>query len=327
MITQTITATLTQSRLSDIIFRSQEAGRQIKFDMLQEDGETALDLTGLTLRFLMEKPDHNFIYADTVAGVLTQSEQMTTAKGTGYYTLEVTDSNDVFIYSGQGRVLIDDHVVSDEDIESVSEVNGLQFPDDFYTTDTPVAIINDLTANTYETWSSSKISSSIADACGEIIDDDTQGGTTTWSSNKIKDEILNDVADLIDDDGESTQTTWSSDKIADELAAISPETVYSTTPQKIGKWVDNKDVYEVVMEFTPAHSLIAGNWDDIYSNPIPAGAQIIDTKYIASGGAGTGWTSYTGETYQADATNSYVTIYGTCGNGISIKYIIWRYII
>lgn len=325
MITQIVKTDLVSNKLDTIIFRSQEEGREVQFVIVDDDGEP-VDMTGLTMKFYMVKPDNNLIVQTLVNATLTETEQMTTAHGMGFYTIRISDQ-DLIIYTGQGRVLIDDHTYSDDQLESISEVDGLVFPDDFLTTDSNVAVINDLTINTYETWSSSKISGELAAITDDIIDDDTQAGNTTWSSNKIKDEILNDVADIIDDDAETTQTTWSSDKISDELAAISPETVYSTTPQKVGKWIDNKDVYEVVMEFTPAHSLPAGNWDDIYSNPIPSGAQIIDTKYIASGGAGTGWTSYTGETYQSDATNSYVTIYGTCGNGISIKYIIWRYIV
>ena len=305
--------------------RAEESGREIQFVLLDES-EEPIDLTGLSIKYMMIKPDQNVIYADLVSGVLQQTEQMAAASGLGYYALRVMD-DDQIIYTGQGQVIIDDHLIDDDTLESISEVDGLVFPDDFLTIDSPVAVINDQTSNTYETWSSSKISGEIAAITDEIIDDDTQGGTTTWSSNKIKDEILNDVADLIDDDGESTQTTWSSDKIADELSAISPTHVYSTTAQKVGEWTDGSDIYEVVMHFSSGKSILSGAWEYIYSNPIPSGAKIIDTKYISSGGAGTGWTSYNGETYQGDPTNNYVTVYGTCGNGINVSDIIWTYIV
>ena len=129
MLTQTIEINLTQSKLSSIIMRSEEKGREIAFSVIDEAGDPVA-LEDYSVKFLMLKPDDNVIYADVVSGVLTQTEQMTTSKGAGYYCIRIIDAGTV-IYSGQGRVLIDDHVIDDETLDSISEVDGLIFPDDF----------------------------------------------------------------------------------------------------------------------------------------------------------------------------------------------------
>ncbi|MBQ1296571.1 MAG: hypothetical protein IIY21_21175 [Clostridiales bacterium] len=159
MVTQTITINLTQSRLAPIIMRSEEKGREFQFDVINEAGEPE-DLTGYDLKFMMLKPDDNVVYADLASGILTQSEQMTTSKGKGYYCIRIMD-DDTIIYSGQGPVVIDDHVIDDETLDSISEVDGLVFPDDFYTKDDNVALIDDNVTSTEKTWSSSKIASEI----------------------------------------------------------------------------------------------------------------------------------------------------------------------
>lgn len=160
MVTQTITINLTQSRLAPIIMRSEEKGREIQFEVIDEAGEPE-DLTGYSLKYMQLKPDGNVVYADLASGILTQTEQMVTSKGKGYYCIRIMD-DDTIIYSGQGPVVIDDHVIDDETLESISEVDGLVFPDDFYTRDDNVAVIDDNLTTTDKTWSSSKISSEIA---------------------------------------------------------------------------------------------------------------------------------------------------------------------
>lgn len=150
---------LTQKQLDPILFRTEETGREIEFTLLDPDG-TAYDLTDYELKFTMLKPDGNVIYQDLSGGVLTQTEQMTTARGIGYYAIRVSD-HDTLIYTGQGKVVIDDHVITDETLNSISEVDGLTFPDDFLTVEDHVAVIDDTVTTTEKTWSSSKISDEI----------------------------------------------------------------------------------------------------------------------------------------------------------------------
>lgn len=274
MLTQTIKTTMTQKKLSDIIFRSEEVGREIQFDIYEEDGETLVDLTGITMRFIMLKPDGNVVYATCSNGTLTQTAQMTTAKGTGFYCLRLS-TDDVLIYSAGGRVLIDDHVVANENLNSISEVDGLVFPDDFLTTDSGVAVIDDTHQNYTETWSSEKIAQYAGVMADRLIadnqialdhtwssdkinseltdkaeiDDETTGSTDTWSSSKISDELAEKAE--IDDTDQSATTTWSSDKIAQEIASASPTISddYTLTEQQIGTWL-GVTMYRRVIEIS-----------------------------------------------------------------------------
>lgn len=215
---------LTQKQLDPILFRTEETGREIEFTLLDPDG-TAYDLTDYDMKFSMLKPDGNFIYQDLSAGILTQTEQMTTARGIGYYAIRVSDQ-DTLIYTGQGKVVIDDHVITDETLNSISEVDGLTFPDDFLTVDSPVAVIDDTVTTNNKTWSSSKIINAIGDAVEDFHDF------------------------VIDDEAITPQATWSSDKLYAMFNSIKHD--YSTAEQIVGKWIDGSAVYEktIVSEFT-----------------------------------------------------------------------------
>lgn len=331
MITQKIQFNLMQNKLDDIRIVQGDTLRELQFECLDMDGE-ALSTEDYTYTYAQVKPDHTFIVETLTDGILQVFDQMWAITGTSYYALQIQDNNtEELVYSGQGALIVDDALISMDDMESVAEVNGYVFPTDFCTQDQVADIcdslgyakINDLLTTTGNVWSAMHTLVMIDNQVEDLIADNTsQSLTKTWSNKKIQDEIEG----MIDDDNSSEYTTYSSDKIDDLIAGAGSSSTYSTTPQKVATWIDGSNVYEVVMEFTPAHALLSGNWDDIYNNPIPSGAKIIDTKYVGSGGAGSGWTSYTGETYQPDSTNNYITIYGTCGNGISVGAIIWRYI-
>lgn len=299
MITQVVKTDLVSNKLDTIIFRSQEEGRDVQFVIVDDDGEP-IDMTGLTMKFYMVKPDNNLIVQTLVNATLTETEQMTTAHGMGFYTIRISDQ-DLIIYTGQGRVLIDDHTYSDDQLESISEVDGLVFPDDFLTTDSHVAVINDLTTNTQETWSSSKISGTIADAMDEIIDDDTQAGNKTWSSNKINDEILDGMADMIDDDAQTTQKTWSSDKIADAIAGANPIKEYKTTPQQVAKWIDGRAVFEKTVD---------------------CGSMPISTKNVAHGISGAEFI-WPVEGFFVDTQSGYCASFNLASNSLPSQANIW----
>lgn len=244
MVTQTITINLTQSRLAPIIMRSEEKGREIQFEVINEAGEPE-DLTGYSLKFMMLKPDDNVVYADLASGILTQTEQMTTSKGKGYYCIRILD-DDTIIYSGQGPVVIDDHVIDDETLESISEVDGYVFPDDFATVDQiediieslGFAKIDDTHQNYTETWSSETIMQKIESGANDLIHDNQIALDHTWSSEKINTE-LNGKA-MIDDNTVSSQDTWSSSKIQSEMPGITQSILY--TAESMADTVINVDL-------------------------------------------------------------------------------------
>jgi len=101
-------------------------------------------------------------------GVMKLSDQITAVTGTGYYCILLMQ-DDELIYSGNGKIIINDHVIGSENIESVSEADGYTFPDDFYTKDTPLAVLDDSTTSTTSTWSSNKINGEINTASTSAI--------------------------------------------------------------------------------------------------------------------------------------------------------------
>ena len=133
MITQTIQCDLLNNKPSEnIIFRQGETGRVINFEILKDGAP--VDLSAYDVTFSLYKPDGNFVIAECVVdddtASVTETEQMTAVCGVGYFDLKISD-NDEIIYTYNGMVLIDTPVITSDIIESVSEVNGYRFPEDF----------------------------------------------------------------------------------------------------------------------------------------------------------------------------------------------------
>lgn len=192
--------------------------REIAFEFYATDAEDAvqLDPDDFTVKFNVLKPDNNFVMTTFTDGIIKLTINMTAVTGTGYYCIMLMQDDDV-IYSGNGKIVINDHVIGAENIDSVSEADGLVFPDDFYTRDTPIAEIDDSGTSDSSTWSSSKIAEEIAAGSGaDLIDDLTTSTEKTWSSSKISAGIAAKAS--IDDNTTTQAKTWSSDKIATELA-------------------------------------------------------------------------------------------------------------
>lgn len=225
---------------ADTIYTKQgETGRGIWFDFPFDI--PAEELENYKCEFIAVKPDDTFVIEDaglsthgegegddityhTIAQ-LTLPEQVSAAKGTGSYILKVYDyvhDNDL-IYSAAGGLYVDDHLLLDSMIESIAEVNGYNFPDDFLTSADLLELIDDSITAEDATWSSHKIDEEITDAAAALQED---------------------IDGLIDDNSTSADTTWSSQKISDEISALSPTHEFSTTPHVVGKWIDGRDVME-----------------------------------------------------------------------------------
>lgn len=133
MVTQTILCSLVNRKPDEPIYcRYGEKGRQITFQI--DDPETVL--TPYTVTFYLYKPDNNFVVqtleVDNYNATLTLSEQMTSLCGKCIWDLRLTKNNEL-IYTFNGEMYVDTPTVTNELIESVSEVNGYIFPDEFQT--------------------------------------------------------------------------------------------------------------------------------------------------------------------------------------------------
>jgi len=180
---------MAQAKLPQILTRKHDIGRGIKFVLYADDIlSDPIDLTGYTVVLTVIKPDNNFVIQNFDGDVVTITEQMEAVTGTGYYCVHIS-SNSETIYTGQGEFVVDDVLISDGELESISEVNGLRFPDDFLTIDSPVAVIDDTTVTNSKAWSSSRIINAIGTAIEEfhdrVIDDLAITPQATWSSDKL----------------------------------------------------------------------------------------------------------------------------------------------
>ncbi len=249
MILQTIKLPFDAGTADTIYTKQGETGRGIWFDLPFLIGEE--EIPDYKAEFIAVKPDDTFVIEDATLTnhgdgedihsvcYLTLPEQVSAAKGTGSYILKVYDfahDNDL-IYSAAGGLYVDDHLLLDSMIESIAQVNGYNFPDDFLT-------IGDL---------------------GNLINDNVTAEDTTWSSHKIDEEITDaaaalqhDIDGIIDDDVTSSDTTWSSQKLADVTENIEVIHTYSTNETVAGTWIDGNTLYRRVIHYNAVSGLSTG---------------------------------------------------------------------
>lgn len=152
-VTQTIKIDLNNHKADDIIIRVGESyTRKIVFIPGTYEGDEFKPIefygreAGPRALFRLVKPDRTFVMQDLTSVLeepdtgfysfeLVPDEYMSQVAGIGYYDIRINDSDteEEFLYTVQGRVLIDDDMITDSMIESVAASNGLIFPDDFLT--------------------------------------------------------------------------------------------------------------------------------------------------------------------------------------------------
>lgn len=94
--------------------------------------------------------------------------------------------------------------------------------------------IDDSTASTVSTYSSSKIEDLVSESLADVIDDTTASTSTAYSSQKTE-ELIEAV---IDDSSASTATAYSSQKTDEQIAAIIDDSTSSTATAYSGAKVD-----------------------------------------------------------------------------------------
>ena len=173
MVTQKIVTRLSNDVLPPVRMVSGDVGREIQLEIYANDESLApIDLETYSARITIIKPDKTFVIQDFDNDKVELPEQAGAVTGHGYYQIKIYTAGDHQIYTGQGPFIVDDDVLSEEMIESVAEVNGYEFPDDFLT---------DADLREYVT------KYELEDALAGIIDDDTTDYNSTWSSAKISD--------------------------------------------------------------------------------------------------------------------------------------------
>lgn len=177
MVTQKIVSRLSNDALPPVRMVSGDVGREIQLEIYaSEESITPIDLETYLASITIIKPDSTFVIADFDADKVELPEQAGAVTGHGYYQIKIYTTGDHQIYTGQGPFIVDDDILSEETIESVAEVNGYKFPDDFLTN----ADLREYVTK-YE----------LEDALAGIIDDDTTDYSSTWSSYKINEALAN----------------------------------------------------------------------------------------------------------------------------------------
>ena len=296
MLVQTIQISFSSYAADTIRIHTGETGREILFAPDMEiSGNYSAD-------FIVIKPDDTFVIA---AATITEGkinveipEQAGAVAGAGHYILKIYDSGNVCIYSASGGFMVDDHLLTDGIIESVAEVYGYSFPQDF-------AKLDDAETSEQTTWSSSKIAEKIA-------------------------EVSPDPSTFIDDNEVLYNKTWSSEKISHELGNIPYFHVYTQTEQPVGRWIDGKTVYEktyVTTGNSRANITLDTSITNV-NNALVGMAEIItvahgiyNTTYATTGLS----TSNSRITLNEHGLNcsieGYISDYGTCDIIVTVRYI------
>lgn len=133
MITQQIRLYMDDTELPEIRMVSGDVGREIVLYVYPNKESTeSLDLTTFELRVIYIKPDKTFVIQDYIDGIMDIPSQVGAVVGQGYYQIRLSKAGEE-IYSAQGNLIIDDYILDDSMVESIAEINGLKFPDDFLT--------------------------------------------------------------------------------------------------------------------------------------------------------------------------------------------------
>lgn len=238
MLSQHLTIDILNHAGGDLYARTGEGESRAVLFGITSGGDKGLDTVYININnpvvtVRIVKPDTTFTI--TTAEMISEPgeiqefrffipEAATQVSGIGSYDIRIQeDGEENIVYSAQGRFICDDNMLTDEMIESVAEVDGLIFPDDFLTTESGAATIDDMETALDTTWSSQKIHDDITAYAGALEDE---------------------IEDIIDDMVTSPDSTWSSNKIAEEIGSIEVLDVYSTTEKVVGEWTDGATLYE-----------------------------------------------------------------------------------
>lgn len=230
-----------------------------------------VNVSGLSCLLQIAKPDGTFtengveVHTDPDTGectlVITIPQQATVVKGVARYSIccygEV-ETETHLLYSAEGPLWVDDKLVTEDMIESVAEVYGLRFPQDFLTVDNLVDIVNYVSAN--------------------LINDEIIAENTTWSSHKIDQELSSIEPEPI------TATEHGNPiEIDDSAAAPLVKCVTAITGYQSGTGTPSPDNIRPIVAYTEGEIEVRGkNFADI-SNDTTGSNQRATVSYEDGG--------------------------------------------
>ena len=277
MIVQTIEISLSKGRAPELLAHLGESNRQI--EMIPD--VTLPETAGAEVNIV--KPDATFVIqaAEITDGhiIVTLPDQACTVKGLSHYILKITDTGTV-IYSAYGNIFVDDHLITDDLIESVAEVNGYAFPDDFLTYDKLEA---NPSGSATDTIYRLKIFDTIYGLSGgsggaDVEANPTETPTGTLDALRVDDgiyEVEKPIPVEANPSGSATDTLEKI-KIGNTIYECNASDVYSTQEREIGKWIDGRPLYQKTLHFTTTSSA------NTYTQ-VPYNIENVDTIFIYDG--------------------------------------------
>ena len=215
MIVASIPITFKSGRAADLLGHMTETGREYEFvpDITLPEGcSAAIEIV---------KPDGMFVISECsiVEGniIVTLPAQALAVRGMAHYIISITTADNKIIFSAAGSIWVDDALITNELLESISEVYGLTFPDDFLTT---------------------------ADLADYVTIDDLAAALTPYA---LKSELV----DVVANPSGAAAADLSKIKIGSDVYKIpDPLDTYTEQEHIVGKWIDGSNLYEKVITFT-----------------------------------------------------------------------------
>lgn len=197
-----------------------------------------VNVSGLSCLLQIAKPDGTFtengveVHTDPDTGectlVITIPQQATVVKGVARYSIccygEV-ETETHLLYSAEGPLWVDDDLITEEMIQSVAEVNGYTFPQDFVTIDMLSEIIPEALPAEY----------------GFYLRAAQDTGAPEWAPIDMPYPGYgpSDAGKSLTVNADGTGVEWKN-----------VQHDYSTQEQVVGKWINNENLYERIIQFS-----------------------------------------------------------------------------
>ena len=296
-----------------------EVGRQYKFI-------ADIDLTGLSANVQVIKPDGTFVIEEATVTVTEDEQyivveiplQATVVKGVCRYDINLFQDEDLILYTAEGPLWVDDQLITEDMIESVAEVYGLRFPEDFLTIDMIPEIAEQVAAQV--------LPEVLPAERGFYLRASQDTGDPEWSPIDMPypGYGASDAGKALTVNADGSNVEWK--KV---------QHVYSTQEQVVGKWIDGSTIYEKTYEVTNINSdnnyVIEPSFTKSAIKLLPGCGAVLQTtgtyntdfalSVIDEDGAGIRvFTNINGLNFNVAKYNSHSSQYGTCSALVTIRY-------
>lgn len=231
-----------------------------------------VNVSGLSCLLQIAKPDGTFtengveVHTDPDTGectlVITIPQQATVVKGVARYSIccygEV-ETETHLLYSAEGLLWVDDDLITEEMIQSVAEVNGMVFPQDFVTID----MIPEIAAQV--------LPEVLPAERGFYLRASQDTGDPEWSAIDMPYPGYgpSDAGKSLTVNADGTDVEWEQINVPSPLPVYGPsdagkaltvnaagtdvewqkmQHIYSTQEHVVGTWIDGRNVYERTYE-------------------------------------------------------------------------------